>query len=517
MPDPIDKSTQNLSADHSSAILDRSKRVDTVLLTPPGKVLPPYSQTNGVILNDFLSRSVSSGSVSPVTTCVSLSSYSLSSDSGNSKDYLDLPVKESRELLEDSGMFPSMVRFPSLASQDAGITLIGTEDHTQDYGLQAEEGMGYLNTNASYAVFSPFLESDSLKKEGRVAPVLSHAADMGLNMMRPIGADEGPDLLGAHEASMDVSDYYSHGAASYNQKDVMMGYAESLGYFPTMQEWDTILSELGDIEKIEVGKTTYNVSVAKDFLKTTMAAFCYLGREKKVNHNPSLFNTLVEELFGARFKSTDHAIKIWQNVFIQFNAIRVVLSMKADKARKDDKRQGLVKTSPVTERLTSFLELVREFEKDLWRALPADKKQSLRANFAKSKDKVAISHLDAVALGSPQRRSRLERSSGSPLLDVSRSTSPSDDTLSQRMSDTLSVDLSKKEPLHQDLFGDPSIQRHTYRELSGSHVLGYKATSSSKVAALKNKLEHYNNGHTSVKTRKPSSPSGKASCSSRKN
>ncbi len=515
MSDPVDNSNINSSRNESSDTLDQSRRLgtgmslpqDNVLSSSSDSVIPHYNQTGGVQAPIFFADNVSSGSVSPMTTSPSVSSYPSFSDMGDSKDYLDLLAKEGVLFFDDPEISSSMASSPILGGQDSVRTFDDTGYGSQDADFWLKDGSDCFNVDSPYAIFSPFREPESLRSEDGSAPSLSHAHDLSSNLIRPISVDDGLDDTGGQAIVEE---------ALYNQKDVMKGYADSLGYFPTMQEWDTILTELGDIEKIEVGKTTYNVSVAKDFLKTTMAAFCYLGREKKVDHNPSLFNTLVEELFGAKFKDTNHAIKIWQNVFIQFNAIRVVLSMKADKARNDDRRQGLVKTSPVTERLMFFLELVRDFEKDLWRALPADKKQSLRASITKSKDKNAIIHLDAVARGSPQRRSRQERSSGSPLSAMSRSTTPVDDALGQRMSDELSVDFSKKDPLHQDLFGDPSIQREIYRQLSSSPVLGHHATPSSKVAALKTKLEHYNNDNTSKKISQSSSPSGKALCSSRK-
>lgn len=249
-----------------------------------------------------------------------------------------------------------------------------------------------------------------------------------------------------------------------DHKQTMRQFAKTLGYFPVTEEWDEILAELGGIDKITVGKNTYNVHVAKDFLHTFRKAFCYLGRPKTVKHDPHLFTTLAEELLGSKFKGTNHAIKAWTDVFMNFNAIRIVLAMKIDKLKKKGYREGSAKAeSPVISRLMHFLDMVREFEKDVWRMLPKERQDALKQHFSQSS--AAMNHLKAVELCSPPRSNFLERSLQSPLMGLAES----------RPAELYLVPpkerLSRRSPLCDELRKSPVLQKTTYRGLNRSSVL----------------------------------------------
>ena len=244
----------------------------------------------------------------------------------------------------------------------------------------------------------------------------------------------------------------------------MYQFAATLGYFPIMEEWDEILAELGGIDTVTVGKTNYNVHVAKDFLVAFRNAFCYLGRAKPVKHDPNLFTTLVEELEGKQFKGKDHAIKAWTDVFMNFNAVRIVLAMKIDKLKKDDRpSEGAERGSPVIDKLMRYLDLVREFEKDVWRMMPEEKRELVKRHFAKSP--VATSHLKAVDVLSPPRVSAIDRSSANPLMLVSGSSSH---FTPLALFSSPTVRSSRHSPQCEALRNSPVLQRFTYGELTDS-------------------------------------------------
>ena len=202
--------------------------------------------------------------------------------------------------------------------------------------------------------------------------------------------------------------------AEYDDQAFMLQSADTLGYFPDLAQWQAILDELGDIEEVTVQSTKYNIVVARELIASFLHAFEYLGRNKPVEHDPCLFKTIALEILGEKFGNTDHAIKLWTNVFMGFNAIRVLLAEKI-RCQEDGK------ISPVRQNIEHYLSLVRDFEKDVWRALPDHKKDHLRNAFAKNKNKNALDHLDMVESGSPYRNSRHERIGVSPLRDSPRS------------------------------------------------------------------------------------------------
>jgi len=261
----------------------------------------------------------------------------------------------------------------------------------------------------------------------------------------------------------------------------MYQFANTLGYFPTMEEWDEILAELGGVDKVTVGKTTYNVHVAKDFLVTFRNAFCYLGRAKPVKHDPHLFTTLVEELEGKQFKGKDHAIKAWTDVFMNFNAVRIVLAMKIDKFKNEDRPgEGAEGGSPVIDKLMRYLDLVREFEKDVWRMMPEEKRDSVRRHF--SKNTSALNHLKGVDVRSPSRASPLDRSSTSPLLGVSRLSPLTLFPNSTRSS-------SRHSPQCEALRNSPVFQRFTYGGLTNRDILDKKEKNITSSQTVASKLE----------------------------
>ena len=198
------------------------------------------------------------------------------------------------------------------------------------------------------------------------------------------------NLLGNEEDDVEV--------AKYNDREFMLQSADTLG----------------DVEQITVSSTKYNIVVARDLITTFLNAFEYLGRSKAVDHDPCLFKTIALEIFGEKFGNTKHAVKLWENVFMGFNAIRVLLAEKI-------RRPSEGKASPVRDNIEHYLNLVRDFEKDVWRALPEDQKIHLRTSFTKNKNRNALQHLEMVEFGSPYRNKFRERIGVSPLLDSPRS------------------------------------------------------------------------------------------------